>query len=415
MTIADKLDGADWHFRSDQPLSFNCRNCPILSICGGLRVKGPAMDCMRFCCGKQTCNMVCFCKPQNYAMRLQEIRGFGLENIPRCDPVKFDRLKGYSPLIHHAYSRTGVFSGEMVSISLYELLDQHGAPKYRSRLDVTKQFRVRADAKLIVTGVNVDSLLERVWQSTHRESIALMLKAIQVDLVTSPNFSVYNNVPRPENLYNIKRNALLAQELLSLGVPMALHINACTDTDYLRYAEFLKERNEFQAISFEFITGTGYPSRIWWHVKKLVELSNFVGRPLQLVLRGGTNALSVLAAVYPNIVVVDSDPLFRALHRKRMVFGNDGHIQYLDNKLPEGHPVDDLLTQNFLAAKAEVEYALQHPRIAHLLRKHPRKKLSKTNYADYKSRQLSLLTDTAHGETGADAIDSERVIPASKA
>jgi hypothetical protein len=414
MKQSDRLDGANWHFRSDQPVSFNCRSCFLLNICGGLRVKGPAMDCLRFCCGKHDCEMVCPNSPNHYARRLQEIRGFGLENVRRCAPVQFERIHGYAPLIHHAYSRNGTFPGEIVSLSLYELLDRDGAPKYFSRSDVARQFRIRTDARLIITGVDVDALLERVWRSTHREAIAVMLKSLEVSLVTSPNFSVYNNVPRSENLYNIKRTALVAQELLELRVPIAIHINACTETDYFRYSEFLAARPEFEAISFEFITGPGYPSRISWHVKKLIELSNFVARPLQLVIRGGTSTLGPLSKAFPNILAIDSDPLQCALRRKRMIFGNDGRVRYVDNKLPKGEPVDDLLVQNASAARAEVEYALRASHVVQSLKKRPQGRLPHTSYADYKSRQLSLLTDTSHRQTRTHTIDGESVVATAK-
>jgi hypothetical protein len=414
MSEVDRLDGANWHFRSDQPLSFNCRSCLLLDICGGLRVRGPAMDCFRFCCGKQECDMVCPNSPNHYAKRLQEIGGFGLENVRRCTPVKFERITGYAPLIHHAYSRSGTFPGEIVSLSLYELLDRHGAPKYFSRSDISKQFRIRSDARLIITGVDRDALLERIWRSTHREAIAVMLRSLKVSLVTSPNFSVYNNVPRTENLYNIKRNALVAEELLERRVPVAIHVNACTDTDYLRYSEFLAERPEFEAISFEFITGPGYPSRVGWHVKKLIELSNAVARPLQLVVRGGTNTVGLLSAVFPNILAIDSDPLQCALRRKRMIFGNDGRVRYVDNKLPKGEPVDDLLVQNALAARAEVEYALRAPQTTKSFAKRPQRRLPNASYADYKSRQLSLLADTSHRKARTHAIDAERVVTATE-
>ena len=165
-----------------------------------------------------------------------------------------------------------------------------------------------------------------------------MLKSLGIAMVTSPNFSVYNNVPRPENIYNIKRTALLAQEFLASGLATALHINATTDHDFDRYAKFLSMRDEFQAISYDFITGPGFPSRMPWHIRKLIELRNTVGRQLQLIMRGGSRALTALSGAYSDIVVIDFDPLQKALHRRRMIFGNDGHIQIVKNHLPKGCP-----------------------------------------------------------------------------
>ncbi|MDB5601880.1 MAG: hypothetical protein JWN71_3924 [Xanthobacteraceae bacterium] len=413
MNKSKGLEGTDWHFRSDQPLSFNCLNCFLLGQCGGLRVKGSAMDCQRFCCGGQEgCNVVCFNSPVNYARRLGEVGGFGLKNVDRCAAIPFPRIRGYAPLIHHAYSRKTTFPGEMVALSLYELLDRDGAPKYFSRDDVARNFRIRPDAKIIISGVHKDKFLERFWRSAHRNSIVLMLKSLDVALMTSPNFSVYNNVPRPENLYNIKRIALIAQEFLALGVPTALHINACTEADYLTFTEFLADRPEFEAISFEFITGPGYPSRMNWHIKQLMLLANAVGRPLQLVLRGGTKALFPLSSVFHNIVSLDSDPLHRALHRQRLVLGNDGRLFPVKNTLPKGTPVDELLVENALAATSEVEFAMRHS-LVDKKRKIARTS-SNTKNANYKAGQLSFLPDARLGQAGADAIDGKRVIATTK-
>jgi hypothetical protein len=410
-----RLDGSDWHFHPDEPLALGCAGCFLREICGGLHVKGGAIDCQRFCCGgKPDCKVVCFNSKRNYAKRLKEIRGFDLHNVPRCGPVEFSRLRGFAPLIHHAYVRKKEFHSETIALSLYALLDREGAPRYVSREEIAKNFRISSKAKLLVSGIHWDRLLERVWRSPHRNSIAVMLKAIGVAMFTPPNFSVYNNVPRPENLYNIKRIALLSQEFLAAGVPTALHINACTDLDYDRYLEFLFERPEFQAISFDFITGPGNPSRIWWHIKKLIELRNRLRRQIQLVLRGGTPALAALAGAYSDIVIIDSKPLHTALRRHRMVFGNDGKIKVVENHLPIGTPVDDLLSQNVVAARSHIDYLLRHPRIANSLRGGSRPRLNVTNNAHDKSRQLDLLANSAGVKSGTGPVNAESVIPAAK-
>jgi hypothetical protein len=401
-----RLSGTDWHFRSDQPRAFGCGSCFLLSVCGGLRVKGAAFDCQRFCCHQPNCQTVCFNAPANYAKRFREIGGFGLDNIPRCARVDFRRLRGYAPLFHHAYSRKKVFSGELVAVSLYELLTREGAPKYFSKDDIVRNFKIRPEAQLVVSGVHKDHLLERVWSSPHRAAIALMLKSIGITVLTAPNFSVYNNVPRPENLYNIKRIALLSYEFLAAGVPTAMHINACTDADYDRYVEFLAARPEFEAISFDFITGPGYPSRMWWHTRKLIELRNRLQRQIQLVLRGGTRAITALAGVYSDIVVIDSDPLLKALHRQRMVFGNEGAIKSIRNPLPKGVPVDELFAQNVEAAKSEINYLFKNPRVVNSLR---RRLPSASNVHD-KSRKLDLLANSRSSKTRTDSLNTQSVI-----
>lgn len=408
-----QLDGGDWIYRPHQPIALGCFGCHLLPVCGGLRVDGAAIDCQRFCCGKSNCEMVCFNAPRLYAKRLREIGGLTLDNIPRCEPVPFERMKGYVPLLHHAYSRSAEFPGHIVSLSLFELIDRDCRPKYCSREEISKAFRILVDAKLVISGVHQDDLVERVWQSAHRAELISFLKACDISLLTCPNFSVYNNVPRTENLYNIKRIGLLSQEFLSAGLPTALHINACTDRDYERYTEFLVQRHEYQSISFEFITGARSPERMAWHVSKLNSVARHVQRPLQLVLRGGTNALHSLSAHFENILILDSDPLHKALHRQRMTFGNAGRISVSKNKLPKGFPVDELLIQNVEAASKEVDFAIHRPRrktqsslIAN------RSGLAKDT--NNEAGQLELLPQTGGGESRANTIDRKRVIAAAK-
>jgi hypothetical protein len=208
----DRLDGTDWHFQIDQPISFGCADCYLLKTCGGLRVQGPAIDCQRFCCNRSDCSIVCFNSPVNYARRLEEIGGFDLNTIPSCQPVHTDRVRGFVPLIHHAYSRSEPFFSDVIAISLFELLDRDGAPKYTCRDEINRNFRISPKAKLIISGIQKDCLLERFWSSPHRGSIATLLKSIGTTIFTPPNFSVYNNVPRPENLYNIKRIGLISHD-----------------------------------------------------------------------------------------------------------------------------------------------------------------------------------------------------------
>jgi hypothetical protein len=321
-------------------------------------------------------------------------------------------MRGFAPLIHHASSRISAFRSTYIALSLYELLDREGIPKFASLDEVSEKFRFHPDNQIIVSGVHQDFLLERVWRSQHRPALAKFLKTINVAVLTSPNFSVYNNVPRTENLYNIKRIGRIAREFLEAGVPTALHVNACTDFDYEQYASFLRDREEYQAISFEFVTGPGYPSRMWWHIKKLIELQTKVGRQLQLVMRGGTRAISALSSSYSDILVIDSDPLHRALHRQRMVFGNDGRMRYVKNHLPEGTPIDDLLVQNVGAATQEIDSALR--RVPMNLAKRLKNLARRACDMDNEAGQLNLLTDPPRGQARAGAVNAKSMIATAK-
>ena len=50
-----------------------------------------------------------------------------------------------------------------------------------------------------------------------------------VEMVNSPNFSLFTNVTRHDNLHNMKRIALTSAEFMAGGMPCALHVNVRTD------------------------------------------------------------------------------------------------------------------------------------------------------------------------------------------
>src|SRR5207249_4165551 len=51
--------------------------------------------------------------------------------------------------------------------------------------------------------------------------------------------SMFLDVPRWDNLHNMKRIALCWSELVSRGLPTSLHLNARTDRDWERWIEFI--------------------------------------------------------------------------------------------------------------------------------------------------------------------------------
>jgi hypothetical protein len=80
-------------------------------------------------------------------------------------------------------------------------------------------------------------------------------------LVTAPNYSLILNVPRQDNLHNMKRIALVWAEFMAGGVACALHVNGRTPYDYMRWRDFVAERPEVRHIAFEFGTGAGSSAR----------------------------------------------------------------------------------------------------------------------------------------------------------
>ncbi|MEO6829331.1 MAG: hypothetical protein ABI164_05935, partial [Acidobacteriaceae bacterium] len=69
-------------------------------------------DCLSFCCKNPAeCDTVCRNKPDEFAARIREVGGFGLENVPRAAALAAPDLPQGVPVIFHGNKRSTKFSG----------------------------------------------------------------------------------------------------------------------------------------------------------------------------------------------------------------------------------------------------------------------------------------------------------------
>lgn len=96
-----------------------------------------------------------------------------------------------------------------------------------------------------------DRTLEGIWDK--RKSIINQLKEFPWAAVISPNFSVYEDTPRMDHLYNIKKSSVVYNEMLDAGLPALPDISWYNKAD-LR--EWIREinKNDIKCISFSFQT-----------------------------------------------------------------------------------------------------------------------------------------------------------------
>ncbi len=201
--------------------------------CGGLHTDAGVFDCNDFCSGEDraACGAVCRNKPDQFFERYLEIGG----------------LPSVIPLIGHKYSRKTVLNEPVVAVPLYELFHMRsGQPHVRTRVELAARFRIPETATVVASGVDRDAKLEAWWAFADRALIMSTLRDLGIALVTVPNFSLFLNVPRPDNLHSMKRIALGWAELMAAGLPAALHLNARTDQDYARWMRFVRERPEVE-------------------------------------------------------------------------------------------------------------------------------------------------------------------------
>lgn len=360
--------------------------------------------------------MVCRNKPATFFERFMEVDGFELETVPRVVPVAIEPLPVFVPLIDHKHSRKATLLEPVVAVSLYDLFHRGtGEPLVKNREELAARFLIRPDAVLVVSGVDRDIKIESWWEASKRQRILEVLRQLGVALITTPNFSLFTNVPRPDNLHGMKRIALSWAQLMSAGIPAALHLNARTEHDYARWMRFVADRPEVESLTFEFGTGAGYPGRINWHVGQLCRLAAGVHRNLTLVVRGGVHVLHQLRQHFARVILIDTDAFARTLKRRRATLSEDGRPRWLRVETPRGAPIDDLLVHNIATQREMLNRmapVLRTPS-SRVVRTAPRRM---TQDADRQPWQRSFVKEfEASLQAGTMPVDLQGVIAASEA
>lgn len=338
-----------WHDEERNMPSLGCWSCPERPLCGGLQTRAGLFDCLSLCCGQpDNCDKVCRNHP-DYADRVREVSTFALDTISRSNIVSSPPLPSVIPVIFHGHRRETPVQTAAVALSLYQMFNRRdGSLRFATHEALCAAFKIATGTPIVLTGTDRDPPLERWWSlgERRRREIIRSARAAGVILSTTPNYSLFIDVPRWDDLHAIKRIGLVHYEFLSEGMPVALHINGRTDTDFRRWTEFVQARPEITHLAYEFTTGTGWAGRREQHAAWLAELAMQIGRPIDLVVRGGTEVLPALASVFSRVTVLDTTSFMMTMMRQRAV--PSGNFRMVSEPAPttKGEPLDGLLASN---------------------------------------------------------------------
>ena len=325
-----------------------CSICPHFQVCGGISPTEPMFSCRELCpCTRgEPCNAVCPKHLSNFVRYLREIDGFDLNHLPRLNRLPSNDVAAYAPLIDRWNRRNAPLKTSTVAVPMRMLFSHRtGKSAFQSRDELLKRFLVSSNAQLVISGVDEDARVENYWGLARDAGIVASLKSLNPALVTVPNFSLLSNVPRHDNLANMKRIAIAWHELIEEGVPTALHVNARTERDWQRWSDFVREREEVEWISFEFGTGARVNHRGDWFAQQLCQMAQNAGRPLRIAIRGAMH-LTALRESFERVLVIDSTPYHKTLHRQRACLTPTGEVRWRRGFTLSEQLLDDLLQHN---------------------------------------------------------------------
>ena len=246
----------------------------------------------------------------------------------------------------------------MICLSLFAIIGRNRlARRYADATMVANGFRFLSGTPVVLTGTANDRPLERWWSlGPARLDEIRRLRDLGVVLVTTPNFSLFTDRPRYDDMHSMKRIAITHEEFLREGVAAALHVNARTERDWERWTEYILQRSEVTHVAFEFATGAGWRERMNWHVEQLAKLAQNVGRPLHLVVRKTSDdVLARLISAFCRTTVIDTTSFMRTVYRQRARETPSGRIDWISSPTPPNTPVDELLTHNWSVVSGSLD------------------------------------------------------------
>jgi len=341
------------------PMAIGCAGCPDLGTCGGIHKLQDGYSCLDDCCGKpSTCDGMCPNNPVGFRDRMREINGLELDNVPRAAPCPA-ALPAYIPYIYHGNRRAVPLDIDAVALPLRRFYRPDGRLRFASRGEIETTFGISPQTRIVLIGSGRDKPIEAWWKlSELRASVLGGLRELGVALVTGPNYSMFTDEVRYNDMHSMKRIASTWREIVAAGILGAYHLNARTSHDYRRLTDFIVERPEVIDVAFEFKTGAAWRRRLPFHLGELSRLSVRVDRPLHLIMIGGMLALPILTSSFARVSYIDTSAFMNSVHRQRLYLGNDGKVKKYSELTLTGQAIDELLVDNLATMRARVERLL---------------------------------------------------------
>lgn len=330
-------------------MALGCPSCRHFDTCGGLSIEEGVLDCLAFCCGKpESCSLVCRKKAELFAQQVREIDGFEFDNVARTPAIEFDLKDGIVPLIYHGSSRAKALSHGVMALRLTDLVNfRTGKLRFDTRASLCHAFRIDETATLILTGVDHDYRIEPWWRlGEKRLGIIEKLRQIGIALVTAPNFSVFLDHPRTDDLHAMKRIALVFAEFQLGGIACALHAHGRTERDFERWALFIRERLEIKILSYEFITGPAAKTRRAFHLEQLAMIAKAAGRDLDIIIRGKPDVIPFLRRYFRRVTYIESGTFMKTINRQRAERVGNRDLTWATMPIDLGAPIDALFQHN---------------------------------------------------------------------
>lgn len=319
-----------------------CLNCFAFRDCGGIYDEG-VLDCLAYCCGRpDRCSYVC---PKNsrFVQIVRDTGGLSLRRGWQLSQSCSSSLPEYMPCIQHSSTRDKALDVPFVVLPTFEVTPRRktSGEMFTSGAELRSVFKIGRRTRIVLSCIDEDESLENFWRVKSVRLLAQRLSQLSIEHIIAPNFSLPLEIPRFDNIANIKRSLLCAEEFSRAGMSVIPYVAGVTEQDWEFWAGFLRDHQEIAIVAKEFQTGGANITVAKWHIDRLLQLQDRIKRAVHVVAVGGRRHLRKLSE-FAGVTLVNSDPFMKTCHRQLLTAA--GRWEQWPT-LPD-EPLDDLLRTN---------------------------------------------------------------------
>lgn len=278
---------------------------------------------------------------------------------PKSTPMRplqaFDptHLPEYLPIIQHGGKRRIPLDAPTIGIPTFKILHWYRSskqlrPVVRSARSLREMFHLRQDCRVVLISVAKDPQIEQFWSRHRKDEIATAIRELNIEAMTVPNFSFFEDAPYIHNVWNRWRMIRVAETLSAAGISVIPHLNTLYSNDWDYWRGYLQEHPNITCIVKEFQTGNAKAQYAREAIAALRRLEQRLGRGLHPILVGARFVLGEAKASFPRMTLADSNPFMKTVNRRELTANLGGRRKWLRLQLERHERLDSLLATNLL-------------------------------------------------------------------
>lgn len=237
------------------------------------------------------------------------------------------QLPSYLPVLVQAYADP--VDLPLVALHGGRLLGKTGmglTPKHRTR-SPREVYRLSPATRVALELYVEDRVLEGVW--VHQLALFEQLARLELDLVLAPNFSVWRDASRFEQLVQMRRSLIWYARALTTGLPIVPDVAWCRPEDGAAWADWINDQEGLEAVSL-FTGGKRVVAEVRGHretVEDVARLHEMVRPEVAFVLGGvhSPHRLRDYRRVAPGRrLVICNSQAYALAQRRKLLDGREG-------------------------------------------------------------------------------------------